>query len=322
VALDAEPRSPDQNETLSAAQGAPRPANDCGPFSRRAPKAAPADKALEETVARADQDRWLASRFAPKPARSRLVGLYAFNLELAQVGERVSHPRLGEIRLQWWRDAVEAVFRGEPGQHDNPTLRALAEAISAAHLPLAPFDALLTARVFDLAPMPFETWGDLDAYVDATVGGVMRLGVQICAPSIEFNPLQMSAIQAASRAWGYAGLVRALPAWIAQQRMFFPRSLRANVGLGDSYVGGEAEEAAIAFAAHAVLDRAIGAQKTIPRYVKALPHEAFPAIGYAALTPLYLRAYGEKEIGKAALREPSLFMRQLRLVLAAATGGF
>ncbi len=45
-----------------------------------------------------------------------------------------------------------------------------------------------------------------------------------------------------------------------------------------------------------------------------VPAAAFPAIGYVALTPLYLRAI------EAGRTEQSLFTRQLKLVAASATG--
>ena len=42
---------------------------------------------------------------AGRPA-AHLFALYAFNLEIARVREPVSEPMPGEIRLQWWRDAL------------------------------------------------------------------------------------------------------------------------------------------------------------------------------------------------------------------------
>ncbi|HKA47116.1 MAG TPA: squalene/phytoene synthase family protein, partial [Methyloceanibacter sp.] len=68
---------------------------------------APTREAAVRTIARdGDPDRYLSALFAPAAARDHLLALYAFNVELARVGELVHEPQLGEIRLQWWRDVL------------------------------------------------------------------------------------------------------------------------------------------------------------------------------------------------------------------------
>src|SRR5215217_4993640 len=64
------------SETNAAAP--PKPVS-----ARKAKTYAPlADPVLEEMVRKADEDRWLASRFAPKALRQQLIALYAFNIEV------------------------------------------------------------------------------------------------------------------------------------------------------------------------------------------------------------------------------------------------
>ena len=287
------------------------------PRSRKAKTYAPlADPILDEMVRNADEDRWLASRFAPKPLRRQLTALYAFNIEVASVADKVGEPRLGEIRLQWWRDSVGSIFQGGPIP-DHPVTRALAELRNQADLPLNVFDELLTARVSDLSHAPFETWGDVDNYIDATEGGLMRMAALLCQPEATASSQRASALQAAARAWGYVKLLRALPAWTAQQRTFFPRALRANIVQGSDPV--EIDNAGLAMAAHAVLDRAAGAQKNLERFASALGKDLFPGVGYVALTPMYTREQSQRELGQ--IRKPvSLLQRQLKLVAAAAVG--
>ncbi len=277
-----------------------------------------AEPALERIVRRQDEDRWLASRFAPKALRQRLTALYAFNLEVARVADKVSEPHLGEIRLQWWRDAVESTFAGGVTPA-HPVMKALAELRNQVALPLEPFDALLTARVCDLSHAPFETWADVDAYIDATDGGMMRLATLICQPAQEISKQRAAALHAAARAWGYMRLLRDLPQWTAQQRTFFPRALRANISFGAE--AAEMENGGLAIAAHAMLDRAAGAQKNFGRFASALDKELFPAIGYIKLTPLYMREQSRIELGQVGKRI-TLLQRQLRLVMSAASSRF
>ncbi len=69
-------------------------------------------------VRRGDPDRFLSAMTAPEPGRSRLMALYAFNLELARAPFVVSEPMLARIRLQWWREAVEEARVGAPRRHE------------------------------------------------------------------------------------------------------------------------------------------------------------------------------------------------------------
>ena len=68
-------------------------------------------------VRRVDYDRYLTALFAPPPARERLFALYAFNHEIAKVRETVSEPMIGQIRLQWWREAIGGIHAGTPRKH-------------------------------------------------------------------------------------------------------------------------------------------------------------------------------------------------------------
>ena len=69
-------------------------------------------------VREGDRDRYLAMLFAPADTRPHLFALYAFNLEIALVRERITEPAAGEIRFQWWREVLEGPRRaGDPLTH-------------------------------------------------------------------------------------------------------------------------------------------------------------------------------------------------------------
>ena len=53
-----------------------------------------------------DRDRYLATLFAPAETRDALFALYAFAAEIGRVRDVAREPMPGEIRLQWWRDAI------------------------------------------------------------------------------------------------------------------------------------------------------------------------------------------------------------------------
>ena len=89
----------------------------------------------ERIVWAGDRDRYLATLFAPLDKRPALFSLYAFAVEIARVPERVREPLPGEIRLQWWRDALES---GAGEATSNPVFAALDETIARYRLPRAP----------------------------------------------------------------------------------------------------------------------------------------------------------------------------------------
>jgi phytoene/squalene synthetase len=91
---------------------------------------------------RFDRGRFLATLFAPPAARPGLWAVYVFAGEI----RRAREPReeiAREIRLQWWRDRIEAIYEGRP--QETPTARALADAVSAHRLRRGRLDALVEA---------------------------------------------------------------------------------------------------------------------------------------------------------------------------------
>ena len=59
---------------------------------------------------------------APVAAREKLFPIYAFNVEVARAPWVASEPMIGEMRLQWWRDALEEIAEGKGvRQHEVTT---------------------------------------------------------------------------------------------------------------------------------------------------------------------------------------------------------
>ena len=131
----------------------------------------------EALVREADKDRFLASLFAPANRRPHLFALYGFNVEIARVGQVAHEPLAGEIRLQWWRDALSGVAPGEAAA--NPVAAALLDTIARCGLPAAPLDALIDARARDLYDDPILTLSELEAYGRATASTLFGMAARI-----------------------------------------------------------------------------------------------------------------------------------------------
>jgi phytoene synthase len=240
---------------------------------------------LDSQVREHDEDRWLASRFAPADARSRLIAIYAVNEEIARTPEVVTQAALGDIRLAWWREAIEEVERGGQARA-HPALQAYARATQSMSIPSGVFERLIAARAKDFDAAPFADWSNLEDYLDATAGGVIRLAIAACGQQADEG-----IVRAAAQAWGCVGLLRAEGYWRARGRSWAPRQ-----------AGGAAD---LKQRAHAAIADVHG---------RSFAAAVFPALGYVALAAMYLRAL---ERGGS---EPLLLQRQFKLIAAAATG--
>jgi phytoene synthase len=167
-------------------------------------------EACEALIREHDPDRWATARLAG-PLAPRLFALYAFNLEVARIPSVVSEPMLGEIRLQWWRDALEEIHDGKPPRR-HEVVEPLAAAIREAGLPKDLFEALLDARSYDIHGPAIGDRPLFDAWIDGTAASLMRLA----ARALGANAAEDQAAREAGWAAGVGALLRALPALYAR----------------------------------------------------------------------------------------------------------
>jgi 15-cis-phytoene synthase len=248
-----------------------------------------------------DPDRFLSALFTPAAQRAALIKLYAFNHEIARIGEAVTQPMLGEIRLQWWRETLEQAREGKPRDHD--IARGLTDLFADADLPDAPFEAMLDARIFDSTPEAFDTLAALETYADATSGNVMRLAALV----LDGEP-HAALAREAGIAYALAGVLRAIPFHAARRKLFLPLDLLAaesvtpeDVFAGRVSPGLKTVIGTIAARAHDHLKAARALPKpkralaaflpaaVVPRYLKIATRPSFDPFRDAADVPLYRR---------------------------------
>jgi phytoene synthase len=165
-----------------------------------------------------DRDRYLSALFAPADRRKHLFALYAFNIEVARIPELVREPMMGEVRLQWWRDAIEGVAAGDVAR--NPVANALLETLSRSDLTKDYLCEMTDARGFDLYGEPMQTLAQLEAYLDSTSASLMRLATQILNGAE--TPETSAAAGHCGRAYAIVGLLRRFGPHAARGRIFLP----------------------------------------------------------------------------------------------------
>lgn len=162
--------------------------------------AEPADY-CRSLIAGADEDFHLSINYAPPGTRVRLAALFAFLIELRRIPASVSEAPLGEIRLQWHREALDEIAAGhQPRAH--PVIAALASsgAVPAARVEL---ETMIDARARLLYEPAFNSLDDLRTFVEDAEAPIASLALGDAAPEVK----------AAARALGHAhALARLTPA--------------------------------------------------------------------------------------------------------------
>jgi NADH dehydrogenase [ubiquinone] 1 alpha subcomplex assembly factor 6 len=160
---------------------------------------------------RNDWERFMCALFAPSEARASLFSLIAFNSELARTRDVVSQPLLGQIRLQWWRDAIAAIYGEAPpsaATATHPILVPLARTIATYRLDRALFDAMIDARSDELDEGGLVGAVDVLDYLLASCGNLARLQIAVIANGAAPSTDSIVAAEHANVAWGLIELVR------------------------------------------------------------------------------------------------------------------
>ncbi len=283
------------------------------------PDGAEPQQGLDALVRRADEDRWLTARFAPEPARAGLAAVYAFNLEIARIAEHASEPMLGEIRLQWWREALDEISQGGPARGHELAL-ALDEAASrCARTELcAALTCLIDARARDLDGEPFADLEALGAYAEASAGGVMRAAAVTCGAELS-DPDAERFLRACARAWGLTALMRAFAPLAADGRAPVPRTLKTKYDLPDALLAQRGGRSGVTAALGEIGAAAQSAYDDASR--QSVDVALWPALGYVALVPGYLKQMAKPDRDPYAdAGERLLLARQWRLLISSLSG--
>jgi phytoene synthase len=267
---------------------------------------------------RGEPDRYLAATLAPKSLRPALAALAAFAAEVGRIPEQVSEAMLGEIRLQWWRDALVAGAGGERSGH--PVADAVVSEVLGRGVPFARLDAVITAREFDLAGGLVADDAGLFAYIDKTDGALFEAGFGLCGGDGEaLRPIAL----AAGRSYGIARRLGMLPKLLHNGGFPLPASRLRDQGLEPDHLVEQREVA-----------RTAAAVSVIAEELRALVRDELATVRHAragltgaqraVLLPLaMIEPYFKAQSGRrliAEMTDVAPFSRVVRLAMAHFTG--
>lgn len=160
------------------------------------------------------RDRYLSALLSPAAARGDLIALAAYLGEIERIPLVADDPAIGEIRLQWWRDALVA-----PKPSGNP----VADAVQALRARQGFSEALLMAPIEGVSRQLYED-GITDAsalalYAEETDGAALRMALAILGAPDGSDP---DLVEPASRALALTRIGLTLPQHLAHGRMPVP----------------------------------------------------------------------------------------------------
>lgn len=269
--------------------------------------------AVADATRSGEPDRYLAALLAPTEQREALLALAALSAELSTIPARVvREPAMGDIRLQWWRDALAMPPEIKTA---HPVADAVREAISRQGLPTDLLEDLIDSRSALIRQPVSLSQDEQRDMLWKTEGLLFALGARIVG--LPDSPEVDATCVAAGEAYGLTRLLLGLPRSLAQGRV-----LLAKPQLDSADLDAEALLAGVTNANVGLLlqvcsaqirgnlDAARGFVTNLPRRVRV------PFLPLALVAP-YLRAL--ERLGQALLRQEAYvapFTRVRRIAAA------
>ena len=258
-----------------------------------------------DSVRANDKDRFLASLFAPEDKRPHLLALYAFDIEIGRIPNLISEPAVGEIRYQWWLDALDAIYNGDA--QDHPLAQALALAIEAGDLPKQTLKNLVTARIFDLYADPMPSLVDLEGYLGETNSAVIQLASLILVGEEALASAEVAGL--AGVAYGLANILRGTKIQRRRGKCFIPSDMLARHGATAADVISGNNETAVNLALAELRDKARARLKEARNLAWTIKPTAMPAFLHVALTENYLNGLAKGKVEMMQLHKQWLLWK-------------
>jgi NADH dehydrogenase [ubiquinone] 1 alpha subcomplex assembly factor 6 len=139
--------------------------------------------------------------------RAAYLAIRAFNIELARIPDVVSNSTIGSMRMQFWRQTIDAIFDIRPPE--EPVAVLLASYLHQGHkLNKTWFQRIITTRDRQLSHPGFAGMSDLENYAESTYSTLLYLTLS----ALPLNSLAMDHLAShIGKATGIATILRGFP---------------------------------------------------------------------------------------------------------------
>ncbi|KAF7708829.1 NADH dehydrogenase (ubiquinone) complex I, assembly factor 6 isoform X1 [Silurus meridionalis] len=235
---------------------------------RAAAHAAPKhdEKYCIDLVRLRDYEGFVSSLLLPEASRRSSLAVRAFNVELAQVKDSVSQKTIGLMRMQFWRTAVEDIYRDDPPV--QPVSAELWMAVRKHKLTRRWLLRIIAEREKDMEDRAYRNLQDLEEYAENTQSSLLYLLLETLGVK------DVHADHAAShigKAQGIVTCLRATPYHSQRRKVYLPMDICMLHGASqEDFIRGSREQNVkdvvydIASQAHVHLQHARSFCKRVP----------------------------------------------------------
>ena len=177
---------------------------------------------INTLVKQEDRDRYLTAMFAQPGKRAALMGLYAFNVEVARISDTTTESLIGKMKLEWWRDILSGIYDNKEIPQGNPVVDMLHNIVVSHRLTRTYFDELLNHREGDMIEEAPSNMLSLEAYAEGTSGRLMWLALEILEVR---DPASLKVARHIGIAWALTGIIRAVLFYARNNRNVLPQDL-------------------------------------------------------------------------------------------------
>lgn len=134
-----------------------------------------------------DYTRWLATHhyenfhvvsfLLPKELHQDFYNVYAFCRWADDLGDEIGDPQESLRLLAWWRQELEAMYRG---QASHPVFVALRGTVQRREIPIEPFDRLIRAFEQDQTVTRYRNFEEVFGYCQNSANPVGHLVLYLC----------------------------------------------------------------------------------------------------------------------------------------------
>ncbi len=127
-----------------------------------------------EAVKSTDYNTYLSTLIVPQPFLRPAFAVKAFNAELMSIGQSRFDQRIAQIKLQFWKDQLDKVFKAGDSEKSlsEPISNELLAAVRRFNLTKSWFGRLVEARKQFLIAGQVKSLAELEKYGDAQMASV------------------------------------------------------------------------------------------------------------------------------------------------------
>lgn len=161
-----------------------------------------------ELIRKYDSPSFTLSHFVPHHARAAYLAIRAFNIEVSRIPDVVSNTTIGQMRHQFWRDAINKTFDKNPPNEPVAVLLASYMHDTSIRLNKTWFHRIVNTREQALTRPGFTNLAALESYAEATYSTLLYLTMS----ALPLNSLTADHVAShIGKAAGIAAVLRGVP---------------------------------------------------------------------------------------------------------------